>query len=141
MGGNAKYRYHTAVIRNRGNESGVQEMRDANGDLIRIRESERVVGKNNRTSANRQNARERMLNAKAMNQVRDLAKEIRQINKELGSSASTDWNKVNKALDNYKQLGALANQIQPGAVSDNPNGLYTSSEIKTMEKLLGIKLT
>ena len=140
MGGNAKYRSHTAVIRNPYNESGFQAMRDDNGKLIRIPESERVVGKDKRT-ANRANAKERMMNAQALKQVRDIAKEIRTINKELGSSAKTDFDKVKKALDDYKKLGNMANQIQPGAVSDNSSGLYSSSEIKTIERLLNVKLT
>ena len=146
MGGNA--RYHTAVIRNADNASGFQEMRDANGDLIRIRESKRVVGRNQRTS-DKANARERMLNARALGEIRNLARTVRSIgNIRLGTMdankhANTPIGKIwesNNALD---QLATLANQIEPGSVDAYFN-VTSSQSIKdafnNIERILGVKI-
>ena len=139
MGGNAKYRSHTAVIRNPHNESGFQAMRDANGNLIRIPESERVVGKNKRT-ANLANAKERMLNAKALKEVRDLAKSLRKA----FDVGNPNGRFTNQYRSDFRKIANLANQIQPKSVSDlaltYPN-LVSTDELNNIEKALGVKLT
>ena len=144
MGGNAKYRYHTAVIRNSNSESGFQAMRDSNGNLIRIPESERVVGRDKRT-ANRANAKERMLNAKSLRQMRDLAKEYRNINKKwpIGSVTEQNFDEYNNDINRRNQievmLGTLANLVQQGIVS-NPYAM-SKQDRDNVEKLLGIKFS
>ena len=150
MGGNAKYRSHTAVIRNTNSESGVQAMRDSSGNLIRIPESERVVGRNNRTGANRANARERMLNNQAIQEVRDLAKIVRTVgNGRVGNitasqQANMSLENVKKSNDALMQLATLANQIEPGKVDALFGGSYSLGEIrkatKEVERILGVKL-
>ena len=136
MGGNAKYRYHTGVIRNTGNASGVQEMRDSNGNLIRIPEGKNV-GRDNRSGANRQNAKERMLNAKAIQEVRDAVKEVR---KSYGTTFGMSSDKFGNSI---RKLGDIANQIQPKSVSDltmDYPELVTTDEIENIEKVLGVTL-
>ena len=144
MGGNAKYRSHTAVIRNPYNESGFQAMRDSNGKLIRIPESERVVGKDKRT-ANRANAKERMLNAQALNEIRDLARSFRvSARRAKANKGYSSKNEMDEQRNNLMKLANIANQIQPGAASDllkpNPNAQDARKAAKEIEKVLGVKL-
>ena len=110
MGGNAKYRSHTAVIRNTNSESGVQAMRDSSGNLIRIPESERVVGRGNRTGANRANARERMLNNQALSQVRAIARQVRRVNQDANNLL---WNPdiAEEYRNNITNLSNLASEL------------------------------
>ena len=138
MGGNAKYRSHTAVIRNPYNESGFQAMRDDNGNLIRIPESERVVGKDKRT-ANRANAKERMLNAKSLKQIREMAKDVRVLRRQMsnGTYLGPTWELVGKIDTKVLKLSAMAQQVDSN-VKLNAAGFAQFDDI---ERALGIKLS
>ena len=77
MGGSAKYkgaRMRTATVGN--NENERQSVKDKNGNVIRVGVG-RQVSKGQRTNTAASNARDRMLNAQAVKEVRDLAKVIR----------------------------------------------------------------
>ena len=144
MGGNAKYRSHTAVIRNPYNESGFQAMRDANGNLIRIPESN-SVGRGQRTNTTAVNAKERMLNAQAIKDLRDTAKEYRAYKSlpPIGTQFGSDFTKRVEEMKKQKQrldkLASIANSIQPGAV-DFSTGQTLDQAEKAIEMLLNIKL-
>ena len=149
MGGNK--RFHTAVIRNRGNASGVQEMRDSNGNLIRIPEGKNV-GRDNRTNTTMGNARERMLNAKAIQEVRDTAKQIRAFSKKWATkkinmdNAKELIREGTQAQRNLEKLARIANQVHPSSADAVlwPSS-HTQAEIdnakKNIERILGVKLS
>ena len=146
MGGNAKYRSHTAVIRNANSESGFQAMRDSNGNLIRIPESERVVGRNKRTGANLSNARERMMNAQALKEVRDDAKALGKTFSAVLKSGGVllkptqDYGTFDSK---FKKLANMVNTIKPGTISDdviNNSWNASSADMKNIEQILGVKI-
>ena len=151
MGGNVKYRsryvYYTDA------NGTKQVMRDSSGNPVKTgypQYTDDGARKLKSLNATRRangatNARERMLNAQAVKQVRDMAKEYRDLEKQrVKLLFGTDTDKLNNTIDRIKNvrttLANLANQVQPGTIS-NPNRLLTVNEEKKIESILGIKLS
>ena len=153
MGGNVKYRsryvYYTDA------NGTKQVMRDSSGNPVKTgypQYTDDGTRKLKSLNATRRangatNARERMLNAQAVKQVRDLAKEYRTVTKnitdQLLGNAPIDFDTYNKNVDRRndinKTLANLANQVQSGTVP-NVNAI-TPNDRKNIESILGIKLS
>ena len=152
MGGNAKYknaRFRTVTgTDNNGNQ---QVVNDQTGNPLRVAERAQV-GRKNRTNTTATNARERMLNADAIKDIRDTAKFIRNFHAKysgIGKVTGSNWQEylkdADKAVREQEKLAKLANQIQPN-VGDAilwPNR-YTQQQIDTawneVEKILNVKV-
>ena len=149
MGGNTKFkgaRMRTATVGN--TEANRQAVKDKNGNIIRVAEG-RQVGRDKRTNTAISNARERMLNAKAIQDIRDTAKQYQKLSKSLSARerkigiSDFDYASFNKDLGESvrlaKKLGNMANQVKPGTIY-NVNAI-SPREIRTIEQVLGVKLT
>ena len=144
MGGNAKYkgaRMRTATYED--TDGTRKAVTDTNGNVIRVGVG-RQVGRTGRTNTTAANARERMLNAKAMEQVNDIVRQIHGFDKKwngsvpLGDEVDEFMKDLDTATDNLEKLVKLANQIQPGTVDLK---MYSTADAtKAVEKVLGIKL-
>ena len=152
MGGNAKYknaRFRTVTgTDNNGNQ---QVVNDQTGNPLRVAERAQV-GRKNRTNTTATNARERILNAKAVKDIRDTAKFIRNFNAKfsgIGKVTGSNWQEYLKEADKsvkaQNKLAQIANQIQPhvGDAILWPSR-YTFQQIDTawneVEKLLNVKV-
>lgn len=149
MGGNAKYkgaRMRTATYNE--TDGTRKAVTDSNGNIIRVGVGPQV-GRDKRTNTAISNARERMLNAKAIQDVRDTAKQYQKLSKSLSARerkigiSDFDYASFNKDLGESvrlaKKLGNMANQVQPGTIY-NVNAI-SPREIRTIEQVLGVKLT
>ena len=79
MGGNTKFknaRYRTAIYE--GKDGTRKAVTDSNGNIIRVGVGPQV-GRDKRTNTAISNARERMLNAKAIQDIRDTAKQYQKL--------------------------------------------------------------
>ena len=152
MGGNVKYRsryvYYT-------DENGAKQvMRDSNGNPVKTgypQYTDDGVRKLKSLNATRRasgatNARERMLNADAVKQFRDLARDFRvtaRRAKKNGKYASEDERNAQRKI--LFQLAQMVNQVQPGMGSDmlkpNPTAQDARKAASEIEQVLGVKLT
>ena len=148
MGGNTKFknaRFRTATyVDSEGNRHTVK---DRNGNNIEIPEKQMTAEQKQKLASNRannrktalDNARERMLNAKAVQEVRKMARTVW-----AGNSTSPNAPQsfdLNLYMDNSYKLAELTNQIKPGTISNVVDGrFYSNDEFKEMEKILGVKL-
>ena len=151
MGGNANYRYRTAVYTD--SEGNRHTVKDANGNNIEIPEFKYTNRQTKKLNAFRvknrsqdtANAHERMMNAKALKQVRDIAKQYRSFSKKwdgnvpMGGEVDEFLNDLDKATDNLETLAKLANQIKPGTVDLKNYSLGDAR--RAIEKVLGVKLS
>ena len=154
MGGSRPYR---PVARLRGgqldiatDENGVQRRvlmpRQQTAGQTRRLNSTRSQNRNQNAS----NQRERMMNGQAVQQVRDMAREFRTLDKEIGNVLLNIAGNPNFDLDKYiadvdkrnsieTTLATLANQVQQGTV---PNvSAISPNDRKNIEKVLGVKLS
>ena len=151
MGGNTKFkgaRTRTATYED--TDGTRKAVRDSNGNIIRVGVGAQV-GRGHRTNTTAANARNRILNAKAIQEVRDLAKTVRTIgNASVANVTQQQFlnitpESIAKSNDALKQLAILANQVEPGKVDALINsGSWTMGEIrqasKEVERILGVKL-
>ena len=152
MGGNAKYKGARTRTATYEDTDGMRKaVRDSNGNIIQIGVG-RQVGRDKRTNTSMRDAYERMQNAKAMQQVRDLAKTVRTIRSvkigqytwqpSIGQNVSAE--DLNKASNAIQQLATIANQVQPGSTDAIFDQNATKQEIKTavknIESVLGVRL-
>lgn len=151
MGGNAKFknaRMRTATYVD--TDDTRKAVTDTNGNVIRVGVGPQV-GRTGRTNTAMANARNRILNAKAIQEVRDLAKTVRTIgNASVANVTEQQFLKITpesiaKSSDALKQLAILANQVEPGKVDALiNNGSWTMGELrqasKEVERILGVKL-
>ena len=152
MGGNAKYknaRFRTVTgTDNNGNQ---QVVNDQTGNPLRVAERAQV-GRKNRTNTTATNARERMLNAEAIKDIRDTAKYLRNFTAKylgIGNVTGSNWEEYLKESDKARKaqekLANLANQIQPNVADailhpslNNFNQIDTAWD--EVEKLLNVKV-
>lgn len=142
MGGNRRFRTATYVD----SEGNRHTAKDRNGNNIEVPENNLTAEQSRRLASKRsQNrnlraaiAKERMLNAQAMQEVRKMARTVWAGNTTSPNVTSFD---LDEYIENSTKLAELTNQIKPGTISNVDEGrFYTNDEYKEMEKILGVKL-
>lgn len=141
MGGNAKYkgaRMRTATVGN--TEANRQAVKDKNGNIIRVAEG-RQVGRGKRTNTTATNARERMINGQAVEQIRSAARRNREFDRQvtkmiLEGGVDIPNERFTQADNDMKFLSQMAKQVDP-TIHIRPDGYASNQDI---ERLLGVKL-